>query len=519
MNLGNYMTRNSRHFRDNIALVDGDKRITYGEFERRTNQLAHGLLDLGLKPGDKIGIQSWNRSEIVEIEFACYKIGLVKIPINARLSVKEVEYIAKDAEPVAIFVGPEHVDGLHENLSNMTSLKHFICMEEGPAGTIAYESLLVKDKTDPPDLDFEEGHLAVITYSSGTTGEPKGITQSVGNKLAQLRKYAMLPGTMLKPTDICLHAAPITHASGQLLLAMMFHGGCNYILKRFDPNTILETVEREKVTLTFMVPTMINVMLDHPDVRKHDLSSLRRIFYGGAPISKTRVEQALDVFGPVLIQGYGMSEMTSLTLLLKPEDHVDALKEEGHMKLTSCGRPYFDTEVKIVDDDGKELPAGEIGEITMRGPDMMVGYFKKEEMTAETIYDGWLHSGDMAKRDEDGFIYIMDRKKDMIITGGWNVFPSEVEEALHSHPAVAEVCVVSEPDEKWGEAIKGVVVLKAGQSVSEEELIEHCGQSIGSYKKPRSIDFETDLPKNPNGKILRRVVKDRYWGDKESRVI
>jgi acyl-CoA synthetase (AMP-forming)/AMP-acid ligase II len=241
--------------------------------------------------------------------------------------------------------------------------------------------------------------------------------------------------------------------------------------------------------------------------------------YGAAPIAKARVKQALEVFGPVLAQGYGTSETTSVTTFLTPEDHVNALQGENQERLASCGRPHFDTEVKIVDENGEELPPGEIGEIVMRGPDLMLGYYKDEQQTTKAIRNGWIHTGDMAKRDEEGYIFIMDRKQDMIITGGWNVFPSEVEQALASHPAVSDVCVVSEPDDKWGEAIKGVVVLKEGHTATEQELVDHCVKSLAGYKKPRSVDFVDELPKNPNGKILRRVVKEKYWRDKDRRVI
>jgi acyl-CoA synthetase (AMP-forming)/AMP-acid ligase II len=262
---------------------------------------------------------------------------------------------------------------------------------------------------------------------------------------------------------------------------------------------------------------MINIILAHPKTIQYDLSSMKAIFYGAAPISPPRVQQAIDVFGPILVQGYGMSETTSFVTVLTAADHVEALKNNPG-RLGSCGRPFFETEVKVVNEEGKEVVPGEMGEITARGADIMQGYYRDPELTRQTIRDGWIHSGDMAKVDEEGFIYIVDRKTEMIISGGFNVYPSEVEQVIYKHPAVLEVCVLGVPDEKWGEAIKAAVVLKQGATLTEEELVNHCAQFLGGFKKPRSVDFVTELPKNPNGKIARRLVKDKYWAGKERRV-
>jgi len=303
-------------------------------------------------------------------------------------------------------------------------------------------------------------------------------------------------------------------------MPVMFRGGCNLVLERFDVEKFLEAVQEEKASFTLLVPTMIHMLLDFPERRNYDLSSLKGVFYGAAPISTTRARQAMDeLFGPVLIQGYGMTETTSAITILTAKDHQDALRNGDHDRLASCGRPCFDTEVKVVDEAGGEVSTGEIGEIIARGPDVMMGYYKDSELTNATIRGGWVHTGDMARADDSGYIYIVDRKSETIISGGFNVYPSEVEGVLYAHPAVFEAVVVGVPDEKWGEAVKGVVVVKKGCLVTEQALIDHCKALLAGYKKPQSIDFVSDLPKNPSGKIPRRVVREKYWRDRDRKLI
>jgi acyl-CoA synthetase (AMP-forming)/AMP-acid ligase II len=517
MNLGRYISRSAVHFANHTALVFGEKRYTYAELDRRTNRLAQGLISLGLKPGDRVAVQSWNRPEIVELEVACYKAGFVRIPINARLSAGEAVEILNNAEVSAFLTDAKHGEAILALGASLETVRHFICLDEVPAGKIGCEALLASGRDEMPDVEVDPGDLAVLTYSSGTTGKLKGIMQSYGNRMAMIRKALMFPEVRLKSGDVFVHVGPITHASGMLLMPAMFCGACNVIVGRFDVALLLETIRKEKANYTMVVPAMIHMILAFPEVRKYDLSSLKGIFYGAAPISPAVVEKAIALFGPILSQGYGMSETTSFVSILTASEHVEALKN-CPTRLSSCGRPVFDTEVRVVDEEGRDVKPGEMGEIIMRGPDIMQGYYRDPELTAETIRDGWIHSSDMAKVDEEGYITILDRKKDMIISGGFNVYPSEVENVLYTHPAVFEACVLAVPDEKWGEAIKAVVVLKPGASATAEELIAHCEQSLSSFKKPRSVDFVPELPKNPNGKIAKRAIKDFYWAGKERRV-
>lgn len=517
MNLGRYVSRSAKFYPERNAMIFEGRQITYRELDRRTNCLAQGFYAQGLKKGDRVAIQSWNRHEIAEMEVACYKAGMVRIPINARLSTTEVIDILNNAEVRAFLGDKAHLEPIMDHRPSLDTVRTFIHLDGPHAGAEAYETLLAENRDIAPDVEVEPDDLAVLTYSSGTTGKLKGIMQSYGNRLAMIRKALMFPEIRIKPGDKLVHVGPITHVSGMLLMPFFFTGGCNVILNRFDLDMLLDIVQREQINYTMVVPTMINVIVSHPKAREYRFDSLKGIFYGAAPISPTRVQQAIDLFGPILIQGYGMSETTSFVTVLTATDHTEAL-QHNPARLSSCGRPVFDTEVRVVNEEGRDVAPGEIGEITARGADIMKGYYRDEELTGKTIVDGWIHSGDMARVDDEGYLYIVDRKTDMIITGGFNVYPSEIEKILYRHPAVMEACAIGVPDDKWGEAIKALVVLKKGHAATEEEIMGHCRESLSAYKKPQSVDFVTELPKNPNGKIARRSVRERFWAGKERRV-
>lgn len=520
MNLGRYISRSALHYSGNICLIHGNKRYTYREFEQRTNRLAQGLLGLGLNKGDRLAVQSWNCSEMVEIEAACYKAGIVRIPLNAHLSLPESIYVVNDSEAKALITGPKHMDNLLQSESTIPKIDHFICLENTPPEKIDYETLIGQSKVECPEVDLDLSEMAVLTYSSGTTGKIKGIMQSLANRLSMIRKALMIPGVNFEPSDIFVHTGPISHASGMWLMPVMFRGGCNLILDRFSAGFLLETIQNEKATYTLLVPTMIHMILEYAKHKAYDLSSLKGVFCGAAPISETKIRQAIDqLFGPVLIQGYGMTETTSVITFLTAKDHLHALEQSHQERLASCGRPCFDTEVKLVDENGVDVSTNEIGEIIARGSDLMMGYYKDPALTEMTIRNGWMHTGDMARMDDEGYIYIVDRKSETIISGGFNVYPSEVESVLDSHPAVFEACVIGVPDEKWGEAVKAVVVVKDGHTVTEDELIAHCKASLAGYKKPQSVDFVDTLPKNPSGKIPRRVVREKYWRGRDRKLV
>lgn len=517
MNLGRYISRSAKYYAGQPAMIFEGKKISYEELDKRTNRLARGFYALGMEKGDRVAIQAWNRPEIAETEVACYKAGMVRIPINARLSPAETSGILNNAEVKTVIADRQHLEPLLDNRQSLETVRNFVDLDGTLAGAGSFEKIMADSRDEGLNVEVGLEELAVLTYSSGTTGKLKGIMQSYGNRMAMIRKALMFPEVRIRPGDTIIHVGPITHVSGMLLMPFFFTGGCNLILNRFDLDLLLETIQRERVNYTMVVPAMINFLLAYPKVTQYRFDSLKGIFYGAAPIAPARVQQAIDLFGPILIQGYGMSETTSFIAVLTASEHLAALKSNPG-RLGSCGRAVFDTEIRVVNEKGEEVSPGEIGEITARGPDIMKGYYKDPELTRKTILNNWIQSGDMAKVDEEGYIYIVDRKTEMIISGGFNVYPSEIEQVLYQHPAVLEACVLGVPDDKWGEAIKAVVVLKKGEAATEEALIQHCKTELSSYKKPQSVDFVAELPKNPNGKIARKVVKEKYWAGKDRRV-
>jgi acyl-CoA synthetase (AMP-forming)/AMP-acid ligase II len=320
-----------------------------------------------------------------------------------------------------------------------------------------------------------------------------------------------MDGLGIEEGDAVALTAPVTHASGSMILPHIARGAKIVLLSSFDVQTLLETIQKERISTLYLVPTMIVMILAYPDFKKYDLTSLKTIRYGASPISPDVLKRAIEVFGNIFVQGYGLTEGSMpLTLLLK-KDHILDGTEKSLKRLGSIGREVTVGRVRIMDDEGKFLPIGQIGEIVIQSDQNMRGYWKKPEATAETLRGGWLHTRDMGYIDEDGYIYLVDRKGDMIVSGGFNIYPKEVEDVLYIHPAVLEAAVFGVPDEKWGEAVKAVVSLRQGMQATEEEIIEHCRKHLASYKKPKSVDFIKELPKSIYGKILRRVLKEPYW--------
>ena len=516
MNPGSFITRNACYHRDATALMFRDSKMTYGDLESRTNRLVNALRTLRIRKGDRVAVQAKNRPEIVEVEIACYKGGYVKVPINARYSVGETIKILNDSGTSVVIGDRVHLEPLMENKKKIKRALAFMDMDGDSKNSVGLEGLMLQESDECSIQEVVQEDLAVLAYSSGTSGELKAIMQTFGNRMAMIRKAFMIPGVEITKDDVFAHVGPITHASGMLIMPVMVASGCNLILETFNVQELLEVIERKQVNYTFLVPAMINMILSHPNLNDYNMSSLKRIFYGAAPISSARIKEAIGRFGPILVQGYGLTETTSFSTILTAGDHLQAI-EDGHMeRLMSCGRPIFESELKIIDAEGKEVGPEEPGEIIIRGPDVMKGYYRKRRLTRAALHGGWLHTGDIARRDNEGYIYIVDRKNDMIISGGFNISPSEVEQVLCNHHAVYEACVIGVPDELWGEAVKAFVVLKKGHPVGTNELIDYCGRHCAGFKKPRSMDFVDSLPKNPNGKVARHIIRKRFW-DSEKR--
>lgn len=514
-----HLARCARRFANRIALADADRRMSFRELDASLNCIANGLYELGLQKGDRVALLSKNCMELLVAEYAVYRAGLVSVPLNARLAMGELAHMLNNAQAQALVLGPEHIAPFQEVQTQVPGIKHLITIAEAPpTGMIAYQDLLTSSAT-PPSVDLDMDDLCSLRYTSGTTGVLKAAIHTHRNRLASTTKRWLTPGADLTADSVACHVGPVTHASGSIVTPIWWAGGRNLILNGFNPRGLLETVQREGVTHMFAAPTMINMLMNLPDIDQYDLGSLKTVFYGASPMPVAHLQQALEIFGPIFIQSYGQTETASVIASLLKEEHVAEDNDPQALKrLGSCGLPNPLCDVRVVNAEGEAVAPGEVGEIISRGPDSMLGYWRDPELTRNTLIDGWLHTRDMATVDADGYIYIVDRKSDMIISGGFNIYPSEVENALCIHPAVYEACVVGVPDELWGESVKACVVLRANARATADELIEHCKEQISSYKKPKSIDFLAELPKNANGKLLRRKLKDRFWSNHDRRV-
>lgn len=520
MNLGLYLARSARFWPERPAVLFRDGALSYRALEQRSNRLAHALRALGLKRGDRVAVVSPNRPEIVELECALYKLGLVKVALNFRLAPQELADALANAEPVACLAGPEHRRMVDEAAAGVPSLAHRIAFDPSPgdAGWQPYEDLLARS----PDTHFHEEmraeELAVLHYTSGSTGKLKAAMQTVGNRMASLRKVIM--GRMQAgPGDVLVLCGPITHASGMFIQPMLYQGATILLLEGFRPADYLAAIEKHRVTMAFLVPAMIHALLAEPSIRTRDLSSLRLVSYGAAPMSPARIREAWAALGPVLAQGYGAGETTGGVVSLSIADHARAIEGDRPELLSACGRPVCESDVQVLDDQGEPVSGDAIGEICVRGPDVFAGYWRAPEQTQAALdASGWLRTGDLARVDGEGYIYIVDRRKEMLVSGGFNVYPSEIESVLAQHPAIYEVCVVGVPDDHWGEAVKAVVVLREGARADGGELMDFCRGRLADFKRPRSVDFVPQLPKNGNGKLSRKDVREPYWRGRERRV-
>ncbi len=513
-NVGELVSRCARAFGPQVALKSGARSMTYAELERRSNRLANALLGAGLERGDRVGIYLPNYIEIVEVELACYKAALVKAPFNARLSPAEVGDIVANSEAALVVTTAERAESFAPHLRGEAPR---LLLLDGPADApTSYEAVLARasDAFRPVSVSADE--LAVLHYTSGSSGVLKAAMQTFGNRLAQLRKFLMRSESMHAGHVLGL-VGPITHASGMQLVPALCSGATIRLFSGFEPGRFLADMKADRVTHTFMVPTMINMLLAELEGQYRPLPDLQRLGYGAAPMAPARILRAMDVFGPILSQGYGAGETTSGVCGLSVEDHLFARAARPE-RLASCGRPFLESVVEIVDDDGQPVGDGEIGEIVVSGPDVFAGYWRAPELTAEVLKDGRYHTGDLARTDDEGYVYIVDRKKDMVISGGFNVYPSEVEAVLYQHEAVADACVFAIPDDKWGEAVAAHVVLKPGGAADARALDAFCAQRLGGFKRPRHIEFVQALPKNPNGKVARRAIQAPYWADRSRKV-
>lgn len=509
MTVAEWIRRCAQRRPDKLAYVDGARRFTFAEFNDRVNRQTHGLYAEGVQRGDRVAVLMNNHVEAVEAVAAAAKGGFVHVPVNFRSVPREIAYVINHCGATALFIEKEYVAKLAD-AGDMPTLKKVIVLDPGiPASE--YEQWLAAQNASEPTVDVTGDDNFFICYTSGATGTPKGVLHQQRQSVAHA-PVVVIGYEFTKDTKVLLVYPHNSIASiNMFYVPAWLLGACVVFTdqRNFDADRWLALVEQERITHSHLVPTMLFRVLESKRLSATDISSIVTIGYGSAPMPTERIERLQAVFGNVLIQGYGMTEVSSIAAYLDKQDHLDAKGDRA--RLNSCGRSAFGTELRVVDEDDKDVKTGEVGEIVFRGPQVMTGYWNDPEKSAETMRNGWMHSGDMATMDERGYLTIVDRKKDLIISGGANISSREVEEVIYWHPAVREAGVVGKPDEEWGEVPHAFVSLHVGQSVTPEELVAFCRERLSGYKCPRTIEIVEELPKNGLGKILKSDLRSQFW--------
>jgi len=512
MNLGQNLKVNAKKFPNTVMLKDSQRSFTYPQVNKRVNQLAHSLLSLGLSKGDKVAVLLENSIEIVEVFLATAKTGIIVVPINFRLVSAEVEYIAENSDAKAFIVHDEFtstVDPIKANLKNIAA-DNYISVGQGVEGYRGYDEFIENASDSEPLIEVAPEDTWILIYTSGTTGKPKGVVRSHESHIAFFLVNSIDFG--FNDHDNCMNVMPLCHINSTFFtFTFLYIGASVYIhpARSFRPEEILEIVEREKISFISLIPTHYNLILNvSEDAKKRDVSSIRKLLCSSAPVRKSMKLAIMEFFpGVELYEGYGSTEAGIVTVL-KPEYQM---KKLGSIGFESLGTEF----IKILDEDGKEVGIGEVGELYSRGPMLLDEYYKLPDKTAAAFQDGWFSAGDMAMRDEDGFYQIVDRKDNMIITGGEHVYPSEVEEVIGSHQEVFDCAVIGLPDDKWGEKVAAVIIKKQGadDSAINEEIIKNCcKEQMAGYKSPKEILFinEDEMPRTPTGKILHRKLREKF---------
>jgi long-chain acyl-CoA synthetase len=502
--------------REAIVDVPSGRRVTFAELDESVRRLANGFLSAGgLVRGDRVVILARNCVELVEVVLAAASAGLIAVPLNWRLGVPELERIVRDADPGLILFGGEFAAEARA-LGQSAGVNQLLGFEDKTAEGYAAFKARASGAELPLSMQPDAEAPCLILYTGGTTGDSKGVLHSHHSLYMGMLNQTV--AERIVPSDVYMMTGQMFHIPVVLALNYLAHG-CPLVLINFEPRLALEVIERERVSAFLGITTMLNWMLAVEDFARFDLSSLRNIQYGGGPMPATMIRTALASFPCTLIQGYGQTEGVTMTFLSQ-EDHARALAGDHPERLRSCGREGFITRVRVVDAQGQPVPrdGSTVGEIIVWSEANMLGYWGRPELTAQTLRDGWMWTGDLATWDSDGYLFIVDRAKDMIISGGENIYSAQVENAIHRHPAVLEAAVIGVPDDEWGEAVKAIVALKPGMRATAEEIIAVAREHLASYQKPRSVDFVDALPKAPTGKILKRALRDQYWAERERNV-
>lgn len=516
MNTTDFLSIASAICPDRDCVVFEGRRYTFEQVSQRVNRLANALASLGVKKGDGVAIVQVNCNQYLESYFATAKLGGIFVPLNFRAKQEELSYMLNHSEARVVLSGERYAPLLQEVRQELPSVQHYICIDGRADNMLYYDDLLSSASEEEVETEIEDDEVTMLLYTAGTTGRPKGVPLTHNSFSIYVLENVDPASPEIE--ERTLLTVPLYHVAGaQAMLAAVYGGRTLVMLRQFEVKEWLETVQRERISRAMLVPTMLKRVIDDPDFPRYDLSSLRVITYGAAPMPFEVIKKAIEVLpGVRFINAFGQTETASTITMLGPEDHIiEGTEEEKQKKLqrlaSSIGRPMPDVEMTVLDEEGKELPPGQIGEIVARGPRVMSGYWKDPEKTAKALTaDGWLRTGDMGYRDEEGYFYLAGRGDDMIIRGGENISPEEVENVIMSHPKVEEAAVIGVPDPEWGQQPRAIVVLKKGETATPEEIIEHCRQRLAGFKRPRSVVFVEELPRNPMGKLLKRVLREQY---------
>ena len=509
--LGSFLTYNAENFADKLAYIHPSGTRTFAEYNARVNRLINALTARGMKKGDRLGILSTNQLEMVEAYGAAEKSGFIAVPLNFRYQASDVEYVAGNADLSVLIIQHDYA----HLVAGITGVEKYLFGGD-TAESSGYEALLASASADEPAVLAEPDDIVYMMYTGGTTGRPKGVLLDQRGQIENAKSTMADAG--FGTNDKLLTVMPLFHIGGKNFTTVHFQRACtNVLVPAFDAPEILSLLSEHEITCVLLAPTMIKMLVDELNGKPFS-SGLKNVYYSSAPMPVALLRQAIKAFGPVFMQFYGLTESGPSGACLRKEDHKPDGTEREQRRLMSAGRAMAHNEVRAVDDDGKVLPVGEVGEICIRAEQVMRGYWRNEAATAETMKNGWIHSGDLGLIDEDGYIFVVGRKKDVIISGGENIYPREIEEMLGHHPAIKEIAVIGIPDDKWGEAVAAIVVLNDGHAMSAEEVIDHCRQNLASYKKPRHVHFREALPRSSLGKIVKSELRDEFWAGLERKI-
>ena len=487
---------------------------TFSQLDARSNQVSHGLVGLGVEVDQRVGYLAKNTALYYEMLYGCAKIRAVMNAVNTRLAAPEVQFILSDAQVSVLFVGPEWFDMIDQIKDECPHLKHIITVEGSREGWPEYTSWRDGQDSAAPGVETLDDDDVIQLYTSGTTGLPKGVMLTNANYKGFMEQAGSLQWAAYDAGEVVMNAMPLFHVAGvNAGMLATAQGAKTVVLPEINPVEILDLIETQKINHAFWVPAVILMLSQMPDFRERDYSTLKQVFYGASPITEDLLKTAVEVMGAQFTQLYGLTETVGGGTYLPPEAH-----NPSWGKLRSCGVPYPSTIIRCVDSDGNSVPTGEVGEIVIKSDFVMKGYWNRPEATADAIRNGFFHTGDAGYFDDEGFLFIHDRVKDMIVSGGENVYPAEVENAIFGHPDVADVAVIGVPDEKWGESVKALIVVKEGTRPSAEDIIAWARERIAGYKCPKSVDYIDEMPRNPSGKILRKDLREPFWAGQERRV-